>query len=146
MTDMFFYTGRAEDLSAVSKLSDEIFQGAEVFHPSESFEKNGFFILCVKDDIPMGYIAFSIALDEAELLSLGVIERYRNTGVGRALIKEGMNELILRGVKNIYLEVRESNRNAIKLYLSFGFEERGIRNNYYKNPAENAVIMKKEII
>ena len=51
-----------------------------------------------------------------------------------------------KAVASIFLEVRESNKIAINLYKSYGFQEEGIRKNYYQNPSENAVIMRNNLI
>jgi ribosomal-protein-alanine N-acetyltransferase len=60
-----------------------------------------------------------------------------------------MNEVVrlakLRNCEFIFLEVRESNTAALALYGSFGFKVSGRRNNYYRNPVENAIVMVKEI-
>ncbi|MCD7873034.1 MAG: hypothetical protein LUG21_07050 [Clostridiales bacterium] len=45
----------------------------------------------------------------------------------------------------VFLDVRESNIPAIKLYESLGFYDTGVRKNYYSSPTENAVLMKKEL-
>jgi ribosomal-protein-alanine N-acetyltransferase len=47
-------------------------------------------------------------------------------------------------IKNLTLEVRETNVPAIKLYEKNGFKEAGIRKDYYEKPKENAVIMWKQ--
>ena len=49
------------------------------------------------------------------------------------------------GIHILYLEVRESNQVARKLYTSFGFDEDGIRKNFYELPKENAILMHKFI-
>ena len=48
-------------------------------------------------------------------------------------------------VGTVYLEVRESNAEAINLYKKYGFEQNGMRRNYYRHPVENAVLMMKKI-
>lgn len=54
-----------------------------------------------------------------------------------------MRRAKLRGVENFTLEVRESNLPAVRLYESLGFTVEGIRKNFYRDPAENALIMWK---
>ena len=48
-------------------------------------------------------------------------------------------------IKNIFLEVRESNQTAINFYKKNKFKEISIRKNYYSKPTENAIIMKLEV-
>ena len=57
------------------------------------------------------------------------------------MIKIIIPELENSGVKNFFLEVRESNIPAIKLYEKFEFKIMGVRKNYYHSPAENAIVM-----
>jgi len=57
-----------------------------------------------------------------------------------ALMEEGRS----RGVVEFFLEVRESNTPARGLYTKLGFEEIGLRKNYYEEPREHAVLMKRE--
>ena len=90
-----------------------------------------------------GYAIMSIAAAEAHILNLCVHPSLRRLGYGRRLL----NALIIKAtdssVKQIFLEVRPSNRGAIKLYQSIGFEEIGIRPAYYqaKEGRENAVVL-----
>lgn len=73
---------------------------------------------------------FSIAADESELLNIAVVPEYQGKGVAKALMENMCREL--GGVaKEIFLEVRESNQNAISLYESLGFNCLGERPNYY---------------
>ena len=90
-----------------------------------------------------GYAIMSIAAAEAHILNLCVHPSLRRLGYGRRLL----NALIIKAtdssVKQIFLEVRPSNRAAIKLYQTVGFEEIGIRPAYYqaKDGRENAVVL-----
>lgn len=73
---------------------------------------------------------------ENEVLNLAVDPAYRRRGVGRALLEA---ELAAPGAWR--LEVRESNAAARALYLALGFREAGRRKNYYRNPAEAAIVL-----
>jgi ribosomal-protein-alanine N-acetyltransferase len=90
-----------------------------------------------------GYAIMSIAAAEAHILNLCVHPELRRLGYGRRLL----NALIFKAedmaVKQVFLEVRPSNRAAIALYSSAGFEEIGIRPAYYqaKEGRENAVVL-----
>ena len=90
-----------------------------------------------------GYIILSQVLDEAHLLNLCVSLKYQGLGLGRELTARGIKEVVKRGGRKIFLEVRRSNMRAISLYKSFGFSEIGIRANYYKGSSisEDAVVM-----
>ena len=90
-----------------------------------------------------GYIILSQSLDEAHLLNLCVSLKYQGFGLGRELTARGIKEVVKRGARKMFLEVRRSNMRAIRLYESFGFSEIGIRTNYYQGSSfsEDAVVM-----
>ena len=90
-----------------------------------------------------GYIILSQELDEAHLLNLCVSLKYQGFGLGRELTARGIKEVVKRGARKMFLEVRRSNMRAIRLYESFGFSEIGIRTNYYQGSSlsEDAVVM-----
>jgi ribosomal-protein-alanine N-acetyltransferase len=81
--------------------------------------------------------------DDAEVLLLAVKAKYRRQGHGWALVCAAMEEMRSLGKNGVYLEVRESNLGAIAFYERLGFSSNGRRNNYYRNPDEAAVCMKK---
>ena len=85
------------------------------------------------------------AADEGEILNLGVATPQRRGGVGRALVERLLEELRDRGVRVVYLEVRESNAAARRLYESLGFAAVGRRARYYRRPVEDAVILRAGI-
>ena len=90
-----------------------------------------------------GYIILSQVLDEAHLLNLCVSLKYQGFGLGLELTARGIKEVVKRGARKMFLEVRRSNMRAIRLYESFGFSEIGIRTNYYQGSSlsEDAVVM-----
>lgn len=87
-----------------------------------------------------GYICGSCVEGDMEISSVAVDKALRRRGIARALIVELER---LRTPDTAFLEVRESNVAAKKLYLSLGFEPYGIRRGYYSNPEEDAVLMRK---
>lgn len=93
-----------------------------------------------------GYLVCRIiAGEEAELMKVAVSPRMRGHGIGRALIMNCISVLKGRGVRVLHLEVRESNGIARALYSSAGFQESGIRKDYYSDPSESAVLMSLEL-
>jgi ribosomal-protein-alanine N-acetyltransferase len=93
----------------------------------------------------MGYVVAHQAADEGEILNLGVARLRRRRGIGRALVQHMLGELRRRGVVSVYLEVRESNTGARRLYRSLGFVGVGRRPGYYRRPIEDAVILRTVI-
>lgn len=94
-------------------------------------------------DKVVAYVFIMIALDESTVLNITVDPDYQSKGLGRKLLQYVKAELNKKGIISIFLEVRESNRNALALYESEGFHEIDIRKNYYptKKGREDAIIM-----
>jgi len=76
---------------------------------------------------------------ESEVLSLVVGSEYRRRGIGRRL----MTDLLDHSHQTWFLEVRESNLPAIRLYAKLGFEEVAKRGNYYQDTGETAIVMRR---
>lgn len=93
----------------------------------------------------IGFILFSVVLDEADLLLIGVDLKFQRQAVGYQLLQEAQKELKEMTVKKIFLEVRRSNIKAIKFYQKNGFKKIGVRNNYYQSPKEDALIWMLEL-
>jgi ribosomal-protein-alanine N-acetyltransferase len=93
----------------------------------------------------LGYLMARLSGEEGEILNLAVLPGHRRQGVGRRLLEQGLALLIGSGVREAYLEVRESNRAARDLYLGFGFRPVGMRPHYYRNPAEDALVLRARL-
>ena len=91
----------------------------------------------------IGYAVLMMVLDEAHLLNISVAKSYQGLGWGRYLLVQMMEIGREKGGLNMFLEVRPSNRSALGLYESMGFNEMGIRPGYYPahNGREDAVLM-----
>ena len=96
-----------------------------------------------KDGRVVGYIIYADIQGDAELLRIAVDKRYRRTGIGNKLMKDMISELVEAGTDRISLEVRAHNLPAIALYKKYGFEEIFVRENYYHNPDDDALILIK---
>ena len=83
--------------------------------------------------------------EEAEILNLAVARDNRRTGKGESLLTEAANSLRALGVSRVFLEVRESNQAAISFYKKHGFSAKGRREGYYRDPAEAALVMEKNL-
>ena len=81
----------------------------------------------------------------AEINNIAIKPDFRRLGIGSRLIDDLIALLIPGDVAEIWLEVRESNSAAIAFYDRIGFTSLQIRKNYYQNPPENAVLMRRKI-
>lgn len=99
-----------------------------------------------EDGTILGYAAFWAVLDQGELGNVSVEPGSRRRGIGERLILAVLKRAQQRGVREVYLEVRVSNRGAQNLYERFGFAEVGRRRNYYLEPIEDALVMRRAIV
>ncbi len=118
----------------------DLFRVAEIEKLSFEFEGWGFYflnrflegifnkILVAELDEIVGYCAFSDEGSIIHIKSIAVHPNYRNRGIGKALIKE-----IVKLGKDIYLEVKVSNENAIRLYEGLGFKKIQVLKSFYSN-------------
>lgn len=91
-----------------------------------------------------GYIGSQSVGDEADMMNVAVHPDYRRRGIARELVMGLVAALGEKGVHSLALEVRASNAPAIALYEQLGFTQVGRRPNYYRNPKEDALILRKE--
>ncbi|MCM1507874.1 MAG: ribosomal protein S18-alanine N-acetyltransferase [Ruminococcus flavefaciens] len=116
---------------------------AESFR-SEVQKDNGI-VLCFMDGIEVtALLSGYFAEGEGDITSVAVDENFRRMGLAQSLIAE-FEKILPDNTENIFLEVRESNAPAIRLYEKCGFEKLSLRKNFYSNPRENAVVMVKRI-
>jgi len=93
----------------------------------------------------IGYLLSRVVADEAEILTLAVRSSERRRGLGRELLQAGLAAMMQRGVRSVWLEVRESNAGARSLYAQAGFVAVGVRRGYYRRPVEDALVLKREL-
>ncbi len=89
-----------------------------------------------------GYLMLSIAVTEAEIINVAVRAILRRRGIAERLVTEALAFARAQGVVACYLEVRESNLPARRLYEKVGFVVVGRRKMYYSAPEEDALVMK----
>ena len=91
-----------------------------------------------------GYVGSQTVLGETDMMNVAVRPDYRRQGIGENLILALIANLKARESHCLTLEVRDSNASARALYEKLGFSEIGRRRNYYRNPKEDALILRKE--
>lgn len=97
------------------------------------------------DGMLLGYVIALMLAEEAEVADIAVASDARRRGVGGLLLDRVTDELIERGVRSVYLEVRESNSAARALYESRAFRQVGRRRGYYHSPPEDALLLKRDL-
>jgi [ribosomal protein S18]-alanine N-acetyltransferase len=91
----------------------------------------------------IGYFVLLAAAAEAHLLNLSIAEVHQRRGYGTALLNEATALARKLGAKNLFLEVRPSNRGAQELYYRYGFSKIAVRRDYYpaRGGREDALVL-----
>ena len=139
---------RPEDIPELVSITEESSQAA-------SWSREGYEELCTSEGFlgfvseragrVSGFVVGRQVADEGEILNIAVRRENRRKGEGQALLSAVLEQLRRRGVRHVYLEVRESNETGIAFYEKQGFARTGRRPGYYRNPEEAAVLMEKKI-
>lgn len=134
-----------DDLAAVNEIERASF--ADPWRAADFRAALGatLFLVAVRHDAVAGYVIARQAADEGELLNLAVAPGERGRGVGSALAVCAIGALRDQGVGAVYLEVRESNAAARRLYGRLGFAPVARRARYYRDPPEDALVLKAAI-
>ncbi len=134
-----------DEVAAVAALEEENFSrpwSYDAFFKTLSDEN--YIVIIAKDtDALMGYCVLLCTGEEADITNVCTAPAARGKGVATEMLTALMEAGTSRGVTEFFLEVRESNIPARSLYTKLGFEEIGLRKNYYEEPKEHAVLMKK---
>ena len=101
-------------------------------------------MVALHDDVVVGYVGSQTVWGETDMMNIAVHPGWRRRGIAEILIEQLIVELKRRGSNSLSLEVRLSNEPAIALYRKLGFRQVGCRPNYYRNPKEDALILRKE--
>lgn len=133
----------AEHLDAVSQLERECFSepwSRAQLEAALTDDRMRLFV-AVRNGQVAGYAGMSFVLDEGSVTDIAVFPQFRNGGIGRALVQRLKQCSSSLGLSFLTLEVRASNGAAMALYQSEGFVPVGRRRGFYRNPAEDAVLM-----
>lgn len=115
-----------------------------IFEDSLANENTSALIAQAPDGSLLGYLFFTVVLDEGGVDNIAIAPPFRRQGVGRALMEAFHRRAGAMGAAYLLLEVRPSNTGAAALYEKLGYQIVGRRKNYYENPKEDAIIMRLE--
>ncbi len=136
-----------KDVKAIAEIEKECFSSpwSEKGIAEELNNENAVFFTASYLGETAGYMGMHTVLDECYVANIAVREKFRRKGIGRKLLAFAESKAKERNCAFISLEVRESNKAAIGLYSCEGYENMGIRKDFYSQPKENAVIMTKNL-
>ena len=111
---------------------------------SELGNRLSLWLVAVDGETVVGYVGSQSVLGETDMMNIAVAPDCRRQGIAEKLVTELISRLRQKGNHSLMLEVRVSNTSARQLYAKLGFEQVGLRKNYYRNPKEDAMILRKE--
>lgn len=134
-------------VSAVAELEKLCFSApwSERSIASELQNEYSLWLVEERDGVAVAYVGSQSCPPEADVMNVAVAPAFRRQGIGEGLMVALMDTLRDKGMESLTLEVRASNSPAIALYDRLGFTEVGRRPNYYTDPGEDALIMRKEL-
>lgn len=101
-------------------------------------------LVAMDGDTLCGYVGSQTVMDETDMMNIAVHPDYRRRGIAESLVQALVILLKEQGSSCLTLEVRASNESAKALYAKQDFHQIGRRPNYYRNPREDALILRKE--
>lgn len=137
----------ASHVEAIAQLEKRCFYDPWSIHSISSELENelSLWIVAMDGETLAGYVGSQTVLGWADMMNLAVAPEYRRMGIGEELVNQLIHRLKANQVTCLTLEVRVSNLPASSLYEKMGFAEVGRRPNYYRNPREDARILRKEL-
>ncbi|MDQ0247873.1 ribosomal-protein-alanine N-acetyltransferase [Bacillus fengqiuensis] len=125
----------------IERLSFTIPWSREAFYNELTHNQYAHYLVMEEEENIIGYCGLWIVLDEAHVTNIALLPDYRGKGLGTGLLRKAMIEAKELGALTMTLEVRVSNYVAQSLYRKLGFENGGIRKNYYSDNQEDALVM-----
>ena len=145
MVDSFvFRFMKEEDIDQILEIEHASFTtpwSKEAFYNEINNNKFAVYIVIEDDKKIVGYCGAWIVIDEAHVTNVAVLPDYRGKKLGEALMIKIMSVAREMGAKSMTLEARVSNYVALSLYRKLGFQNGGIRKNYYSDNQEDALVM-----
>ena len=137
-----------KDISQAIEIENTCFSlpwSEKSFQESITREDTIFLVSEEQTSVITGYIGMYLSFDEGNITNVAVSPQYRKKGYGEALVSAAKEKAKEKQIEKIFLEVRVSNSPAISLYEKMGFENLGVRKNFYDHPREDAYIMSCDI-
>ena len=136
----------AADVAQVARLEKVCFADpwSERSVASELDNALSLWLVAMEGEKLIGYVGSQTVMGETDMMNIAVDPVFRRKGIAEKLVEALVAELKARESHCLTLEVRASNEPARALYEKLGFSQVGLRKNYYRNPKEDALILRKE--
>ena len=147
MDNIFVRIMTKEDIEQVVIIEEEAFSSpwsVKGFEESLELKYSRFYVVVIDEEVA-GYVGTYFMGDEVDITNIAVSKKYRRRGLADSLIEAVLSYSKEVEATAINLEVRPSNSPARSLYKKYGFEELGIRKNFYTKPVEDGIIMRKDL-
>ena len=137
---------KSDHVAQVAQLEKECFHDPWSENSIASELKNplSLWLVAVDDQQVVGYVGSQSVMGEADMMNIAVSSKFRRMGIAQELVERLVTLLREKDVYSLTLEVRAANEPAKALYGKLGFNQVGRRPNYYRNPKEDALILRKE--
>lgn len=137
------------DVEAVMAIEEQVYQHgwtSGIFHDCLRVHYSCW--VMEQDNAIAGYAVMSAAAGEAHILNIAIAPQWQGQGLGRRFMQFLLETAHQHGADTAFLEVRPSNRAALHLYETIGFNQVGVRRDYYPadNGREDAIIMARPLI
>ena len=135
-----------KDISQAVEIENTCFSlpwSEKSFQESITREDTIFLVSEEQTSVITGYIGMYLSFDEGNITNVAVSPQHRKKGYGEALVSAAKEKAKEKQIEKIFLEVRVSNSPAISLYEKMGFENLGVRKNFYEKPNEDGIIYTK---
>ena len=140
--NLFFRKMKEGDIPVVASMEKRLFSRPWSEQSlTQALRQNTLFIVALEKNMVVGYCGMYCAFEEGEIMNVAVAPAMQNRGIGRKMMEYLIGQAYGQGIRRIVLEVRVSNKGAIRLYQSIGFGNCGIRKNLYDLPMEDGMDM-----
>jgi len=145
MVDSFVFRNmREEDIDQILEVEHASFTtpwSREAFYNELHNNRFAVYIVLEENNKILGYCGAWIVIDEAHVTNVAILPEFRGRKLGEAILQKMMSVAREMGAKSMTLEVRVTNHVAQSLYRKLGFQNGGIRKNYYSDNQEDGLVM-----
>lgn len=147
---MTLRTATADDLDAIMTIERDSFRGdawSASLMAAELASEHTHYVVDEEAGLLLGYAGLRAPAraSDGDIQTIALTAASRGRGRGRALLRALLAEAARRGIREVFLDVRDDNAAAQVLYASEGFVEIGRRPDYYPDGPTDAIVMRIDI-